>query len=158
MKTNLSLTLAIGIIALQTMFIGCQKQEVISTPLANTNLVQAVKGDSAINGLIVGSAAKELSASFIQQRGNQETRLVKIAVKDLINYMHQMQTNALSDSLGIHFGYYTSSTVPAQYPEYLNKYTLYFSVYPAAGSVTPGFKSLGTGDNNTYLNHGTLYP
>ena len=158
MKTNLQSLITVGIIALQLMSTACQKQEVTATPLSNTNLVQAVKGDSSINGLIAGNAAGELSAAFIQQRGKQETRLVKIAVKDLINYLHQMQTNALSDSLGIHFGYYTTATTPQLHPEYLNKYTLYFAVYPAGGSTNPGFKTLGTGDPNTYLNHGTLYP
>lgn len=158
MKTNQSFSLAIGFILVVMMSIACQKQEIISTPIPNGNIVQAVKGDSSINGLIASTAANELSAAFVQQRGNQESRLIKIAVKDLINYMHQMQTNALSDSLGIHFGYYTSSTVPNQHPDYLHKYTLYFSIYPGPASATPSIKTLGTGGGSSYLNHGTLYP
>lgn len=158
MKINLSTAIAICIFAVQLMSTACQKQEMISNPMPNGNIVQAVKGDSSINGLISGNAANEMSAAFISQRGNQETRMVKIAVKDLINFMHQMQTNAISDSLGIHFGYYTPATVPNQYPEYLHKYTLYFAVYPASGAALPAMKSQGSGSATSFLNHGTLYP
>ena len=158
MKTNPLLLFTASIIVMLLIGTACTKQEVISNPLPNGNSIQLVKGDSSINGLISGSVANQLSTAFIQQRGNAETRLVKIAVKDLINYMHQMQTNALTDSLGIHFGYYTAATTPHQYPEYNNKYTLYFAVYPAVPAASSGFKSLGAGDNGTYLNHGTLYP
>lgn len=158
MKTNQQISLAICIIVLQLMSSACQKQEVVANPLSSGNLVQFVKGDSSINGLISATAANELSAAFIEQRGNKETRLVKVAVKDLINYMHQMQTNAITDSLGIYFGYYTTATVPSQVPQYLHKYTLYFSVFPATSSTTPSLKTLGNGATAAFLNHGTLYP
>lgn len=145
------------------LFIGitwmaCNKQEAIPPTTTSTQVVQALKGDSAVNGLINQSIANTLQANFIEKRGNQETRLVKISVKDLINYLHLMQTNAYTDSLGIHMGIYSADNVPPAYPEYKGRYTLYFSVFPASSSAPANSKTLGTTGSNRFLNHGTLYP
>jgi hypothetical protein len=121
-------------------------------------MVQALKGDSSVSGLISGLTATALKTSFIEKRGDQETRLVKISVKDLINYLHQMQTNAYTDSIGIHMGIYSAATVPEAHPDYVGKSTLYFSIFPAGNAATSGIKTFGNSDGSKFLNHGTLYP
>ena len=139
-------------------FTACNKQnDSPSTPSA-PQMVQALKGDSSVNGLISGLTATALKTSFIEKRGDQETRLVKISVKDLINYLHQMQTNAYTDSIGIHMGIYSVATVPEAHPDYVGKSTLYFSVFPAGNAASSGIKTFGNSDGSKFLNHGTLYP
>lgn len=139
-------------------FMACSKQETVLPSPTTVQLVQALKGDSSVNGLITQSNATALQASFIEKRGEQETRLVKISVKDLINYLHQMQANAYTDSIGIHMGIYTAASVPVAHPEYLGKQTLYFSVFTKAKEGNSDTKSFGNSDGKAYLNHGTLYP
>ena len=134
--------------------LACSKNETPAEP-STPNLVQAVAGDKSINGLISTQAANEMQAAFLREEGPTATRLVKISVKDLLNFLHSQSANAMTDSLGIHTGIYTEATAPADHPNYRGRLTIFCSVFTAQPKQT---QTMGTGDNNTFLNHGMLYP
>jgi hypothetical protein len=134
--------------------LACSKNEVPTEP-TTPNLVQAVAGDQSINGLISTQAANEMQAAFIREEGPTATRLVKISVKDLLNFLHSQSANAMTDSLGIHTGIYTEATTPGDRPNYRGRLTIYCSVFTAQPK---GMATMSTDNNNTFLNHGMLYP
>ncbi len=148
-KNSLQLLLPL----LTCCLLACSKNE---TPAPDTNhMVQSVSGDKSINGIISASAANEMQAAFIRQHGAEATRLVKISVKDLLNFLHSEQANALTDSIGIHTGIYTEATTPEDRPGYRGRLTIYCSVFTAQPKDV---QTMGTGYSSSFLNHGMLYP
>jgi hypothetical protein len=150
---NIKNTLQLLLPMLACCLLACTKNE---TPAPDTNhLVQSVAGDKSINGIISAGAANEMQSAFIRQEGAEATRLVKISVKDLLNFLHSRNTNALTDSIGIHMGIYTEATTPADRPQYRGRLTIYCSVFNLQPNTT---QTMGSGDSGSFLNHGMLYP
>jgi len=133
--------------------LACSKNE--TKPETSNTLVQSVAGDASINGIISASAAEEMQGAFIKSEGPEATRLVKISVKDLLNFLHSQSANALTDSIGIHTGIYTEATTPKDKPQYRGRLTIYCSVFNAQPKE---MQTMGSGDNRAFLNHGMLYP
>jgi len=152
---TLSLTLAV-------LLMACQKQQDAAVPANSSSdeaVIKNVAGSGSLSGKISREEAVEMFKAYLEKNNAPgHTEYVAFSIKDLQQYLSDLQTKYKADQVYVNIGVYDEATAPKK--EYVGRTTIFFSgnnnKKASNGSIV--LHDLMSLDESDFLNHGNIYP